>query len=108
MDDPVFTDHAGITGPMLESINPAGTVVVDHTSIMASLCTFPGHATIVPAGLCRRKPAFAQPGLEWSVLDPSWGLLPVVMIENGLDPTPAEQGIDRAILAWAQMESAAE
>lgn len=104
MDDPVFTDHAGITGPMLESITPAGTTVVDHTSIMASLCTLPGHATIVPAGLCRRKPAFAQPGLEWSVLDPSWGQLPVVMIENGADSTPAEQNIDAAILSWARVE----
>ena len=108
MDDPVFTDHAGITGPMLESINPAGTVVVDHTSIMASLCTLPGHATIVPAGLCRRKPAFAQHGLEWSVLDPSWGLLPVVMIENGTESTPAEQNIDAAILSWAREESAVQ
>ncbi|XKH56891.1 LysR family transcriptional regulator [Citricoccus nitrophenolicus] len=108
MDDPVFTDHAGITGPMLESIAPAGTTVVDHTSIMASLCTLPGHATIVPAGLCRRKPAFAQAGLEWSVLDPSWGLLPVVMIDNGSDPTPAELGIDEAILAWARDESSVE
>lgn len=108
MDDPVFTDHAGITGPMLETIDPAGTTVVDHTSIMAALCTLPGHATIVPAGLCARKPAFAQSGLEWSELDPSWGLLPVVMIEKAADPTAAEQQIDRAILAWAREEGKAD
>lgn len=108
MDDPVFTDHAGITGPMLETINPAGTTVVDHTSIMAALCTLPGHATIVPAGLCARKPAFAQAGLEWSELDPSWGLLPVVMIENTSEPTAAEQEIDRAIVGWAREEGRGE
>ncbi|MEO9247739.1 LysR family transcriptional regulator [Citricoccus nitrophenolicus] len=104
MDDPVFTDHAGITGPMLEAITPAGTTVVDHTSIMAALCTLPGHATIVPAGLCARKPAFAQDGVEWSELDPSWGLLPVVMIGAAAEPTAAEREIDGAVLAWAREE----
>lgn len=108
MDDPVFTDHAGITGPMLTALSPAGTAVVDHTSIMAALCTLPGHATIVPAGLCARKPVFAQTGLEWSELDPSWGMLPVVMIEKGTEPTAAEQEIDRAILGWAREEGRGE
>ena len=105
MDDPVFTDHAGITGPMLDAITPAGTTVVDHTSIMAALCTLPGHATIVPAGLCARKPAFAQDGVEWSELDPSWGLLPVVMIATAAEPTPGERVMDEAILAWAREET---
>lgn len=102
MDDPVFTDHAGITGPMLQRIAPAGTTVVDHTSIMAALCTLPGHATIVPAGLCARKPAFAQAGLEWSELGPDWALLPVVMIAQATESTAAGGEIGRAILAWAQ------
>lgn len=105
MEDPVFTDHAGITGPMLEAIAPLGTTVVDHTSIMASLCTVPGNATLVPSGLCARKSAFAQDGLAWSVLDPSWPPMSVVMLENELEPTQVEQNINHSILQWARSEA---
>jgi DNA-binding transcriptional LysR family regulator len=105
MDEPVFSDHASVTGPLLDVLAPAQTTVVDHTSIMASLCTLPGHATIVPAGLCSRKSAFAQDGLEWFLLDASWGTLPVVRIENGAEPLEAEQAIDRAITHWATVQT---
>lgn len=99
MDDPVFTEHAGITGPMLREISPLGAAVVDDASVMASMCTMPDRATIVPGGLCRRNHAFSQPGVEWAELDDSWGRLPVVM--TGEDDASDEE-IDRVILTWAE------
>lgn len=101
MDEPVFSDHASVTGPLLDVLAPAQTTVVDHTSIMASLCTVPGYATVVPAGLCSRKPAFAQEGLEWIPLDASWGTLPVVLIDNGTEPPESAGMMDRVIRQWA-------
>jgi len=106
MDDPVFTDHSGVTGPMLEDIAPATTRVVDHVDVMASLCMEPGNATMIPAGLCRRRAAFNQPGITWTVLDCPWGPVPVTSVENSFDQTETNPEVRDAISFWAITEQA--
>lgn len=101
MDDPIFSDHAKITGPLLQAVEPFETRVVDHTAIMASLCTQPGFATIIPAGLCHRKQEFAQLGLTWVTLAPDWGTLPVVLLKADAVGPAVEKDIDVAISSWA-------
>lgn len=100
MDDPVFTDHSVITGPMLERIIPAHTTVVDHVAVMASLCALQGNATLVPSGLCARKAAFSHEDVVWTELD--WDPMSVVMISSGFEPSEVGSEIEQTMLAWAQ------
>lgn len=106
MDDPVFTDHSGVTGPVLEAVRPQSTRVVDHVDIMASLCLDPGTATMIPAGLCQRRPAFNQPGITWRALDCPWGPLSIMLVENDFDQLASDGEIHDAITAWAYQERA--
>lgn len=105
MDDPIYSDHSVITGPLLEAVLPSETRVVDHTSIMASFCTIPGFATIAPAGLCSRKQEFAQPELQHEVLKPTLGVLPVVVLKPKVRRSEIELLIDSAISEWSKTMS---
>jgi len=107
MDDPVFTDHSGVTGPMLDALSPKATHVVDHVDIMASLCMEPGNATIIPSGLCARRTAFNQSGISWSAFHSSWGPVPVVLVEHDLDHPTGHEQIHDAITDWANHENTA-
>lgn len=104
MDDPIFTDHSGVTGPMLEDLTPHATRVVNHVDIMASLCLEPGNATVIPAGLCQRRSAFNQHGVSWTELDCPWGPVPIVLVENDFDQLQSNSEIQNAITAWAAKE----
>ena len=104
MDDPVFTDHSGVTGPVLQDLLPRRTRVVDHVDILASLCLKPGNATLIPAGVCQRRPAFNQPGITWSALDCPWGPVSVILVENDFEQLEAKGEAHEAIMAWATQE----
>lgn len=106
MDDPIFTDHSGVTGPLLEDLMPQATRVVDHVGIMAYLCREPGNATLIPAGLCQRRPAFNQPGIIWTAMDCPWGPVSVVLVENDFDQLDFDDEIHDAITGWATRERA--
>lgn len=104
MDDPVFTDHSGITGPLLEYLEPRSTRVVDNVEIMAALCLEACNATIIPAGLCQRRSAFNHPDIRWTSLECPWGPVPVVLVENDFDQLEASIEIHEAITVWATRE----
>ena len=106
MDDPVFTDHSGVTGPMLEDLVPQHTRVVDHVDIMASLCLKPGYATLIPAGVCQRRAAFNQPGITWKPVDVPWGPVSVVLVEHDFAQQTPDLDIHDAIMTWAAQERA--
>ncbi|GAA4115011.1 LysR family transcriptional regulator [Enteractinococcus coprophilus] len=106
MDDPVFTDHSGVTGPLLEDLMPRNTRVVDHVDIMAALCLKSGNATLIPAGVCQRRPAFNQPGITWTTMDYPWGPVSVVLVENDFEQLDARGEAHEAIMAWADQEHA--